>query len=295
MSLKPKGIIPAMITPLTRDGKVNEAALRKLVRYLINGGVHGIFAAGTSGEFYGLTKEQHKEVLQITMDEVKGRIPIYAGAAAITTKQVVELINIAEDVGVDAVSVLTPWFISLNQDELYHHYLTIAKHTKLPVILYNNPLKTGVNITSVTASRLADIENIVAIKDSSGDLTLTAEYIRTSQGKGFNTLSGRDTLIYSTLCLGGTGAISSCANVAPNICAKIYNKFIIEDTNKSREAQYQIAPLRIAFSLGSFPVVIKEALNLIGIEAGPCIEPVGKLDSEAKEQLRKILIDMKLI
>ncbi|MBZ4646214.1 MAG: 4-hydroxy-tetrahydrodipicolinate synthase [Petroclostridium sp.] len=295
MNFVPKGVLPAMITPLTKEGKINEKALRKLVNYLIDGGIHGIFAVGTTGEFYGLTPEEHREVLEITVDETKGRVPVYAGAAAITTKQVVKLVNIAEEVGVDAVSVLTPMFISPSQDQLITHYKTIAANTKLPILLYNNVPKTGVTITAATAAKLADVENIVGIKDSSGDFTLTGEYIRLTRGKNFHVLAGRDTLIHAALCYGGTGSIAACANVAPRLCADIYDKYMAGDIKGSLEAQYTLAPLRIGFTLGTFPTVIKEALELLGIEAGPCMDPVGPMSTEEKEQLKKILIQMGLL
>lgn len=295
MSFTPQGILPAMITPLTPEGKLNEKALRKLVNHLVAGGIHGIFAAGTTGEFYGLSLEEHRAVLEITKDEAKGRVPIYAGAAAITTRQVVELVHIAEEVGADAVSVLTPMFIKPNQNELYKHYETIAKSTSLPILLYNNLPKTGVTITAATAAKLADIKNIVGIKDSTGDLTLSGEYIRLTKGKNFHVLAGRDTLIHAVLCMGGAGAIAACANVAPRLCADIYDKYITGDIKGSLEAQYKLAPLRIAFDLGSFPTVIKEALELLGIEAGPCMAPVGPMTAEEKEQLKKVLTQMGLL
>jgi 4-hydroxy-tetrahydrodipicolinate synthase len=192
-----------------------------LIQYLLNGGVHGIFAIGTTGEFYALSEEEYRDVLVLTKEEVKGRVPVYAGANHITTRGSIRLAQIAEDVGVDALSVLTPMFISPNQEQLVKHYTEIAKSTKLPIILYNNLPKTGVTITAPTAMKLADIPNIVGIKDSTGDMTLTAEYIRLTRGKNFHVMIGRDTLIHACLCYGGTGAVAACANVAPRIVADI--------------------------------------------------------------------------
>lgn len=295
MNFEPKGILPAMITPLTKEGKVNEKALRKLINYLIDGGIHGIFAIGTTGEFYGLTHDEYRETIQITLDEVKGRVPVYAGASAITTKEVINLVNIAEECGVDALSVLTPMFISPNQDQLYTHYKTIAENTKLPILLYNNVPKTGVNITAATVEKLADIDNIIGIKDSSGDFTLTGEYIRRTRGKNFHVMLGRDTLIHAGLCYGAKGSVAACANVAPRLCADIYDKYMAGDREGSLEAQFTLAPLRLAFTLGTFPTVIKEALELLGIEAGPCMDPVGPMTDEEREQLKKVLINMGIL
>jgi 4-hydroxy-tetrahydrodipicolinate synthase len=184
---KPKGIIPAVITPLTREGKLNEKVLRQLLNYLIEGGVHGLFVVGTTGEFYGFTPEEKREIYKITVDEVLGRVPVYAGTNGITTRETVMLTQIAEECKVDAVSVLTPMFVSPSQDQLISHYHTIAENTGLPVILYNNPPKTSVSLTPGTVAKLAEIPNIVGIKDSSGEMTLTAEYIRLTQHLGFRT------------------------------------------------------------------------------------------------------------
>lgn len=295
MSFIPKGIIPALITPLTKEEKFNEKALRKLLNFTIDRGVHGVFVLGTTGEFYGLTPEEKKEIMQITMDEVKGRVPVYVGTGAITTKECIQLTQIAEECGVDAVSILTPLFIKPNQNEIYDHFKSIAETTSLPVVLYNNLPKTGVTITATTAAKLAEIKNIVGIKDSTGDMTLTGEYIRLTQEKDFSVLMGRDTMIHAALCYGATGSIASCANVAPRICADIYDKFLAGDLQGSLEAQYRLAPLRIAFTLGSFPTVIKEALELLGIEAGPCMAPVSPMTTEEKAQLKKVLTEMELL
>jgi 4-hydroxy-tetrahydrodipicolinate synthase len=151
-----------------------------------------------------------------------------------------------------------------------------------------------VNISANFVVRASKIENIVGIKDSSGDLTLTAEYIRRTDEK-FSVLAGRDTLIYGTLCYGGKGSIAATANVAPKVIVEIYEAFRAGDLKRSLEAQFRLAPLRLAFDLGTFPVVIKEALNMIGIDAGVGIPPVGGISPKAKEELREILKNMKLL
>lgn len=292
----PKGIIPAVITPLTAEEKFNEKAMRKLINYLIDGGVHGLFVTGTTGEFYGLTPEEKREILLVTMDETKGRVPVYAGTNGITTRESIMLTQMAEECKVDAVSVLTPMFVTPNQEQLFKHFKDIAKSTSLPVILYNNPPKTAVNLAPQTVAKLAEIPNIVSIKDSSGDLTLTAEYIRLTRHRNdFSVLMGRDTLIYGALCYGAVGSIASCANVAPRLCADIYEKYIAGDLEGALKAQFALAPLRIAFTIGTFPAVIKESLTLLGIEAGPCMDPAGPMTPSEREQLSKVLIEMGLL
>lgn len=292
----PRGIIPAVITPLTAEEKFNEKGMRKLINHLIDGGVHGLFVVGTTGEFYGLTPEEKREILLVTMDETRGRVPVYAGTNGITTRESVMLTQLAEECKVDAVSVLTPLFVTPNQEQLIKHYKSVAASTSLPVILYNNPPKTGVNITAATVAKLAEVSNIVSIKDSSGDLTLTADYIRLTKDRDdFSVLMGRDTLIYGALCYGATGSIASCANVAPRMCVDIYEKYVAGDLAGSLEAQFNLAPLRSAFTIGTFPAVIKESLILLGIEAGPCMDPAGPMTHDERQKLRQVLIGMGLI
>jgi len=282
-----------MVTPVTSAGKINVDALRKLTNYLIKGGVHGLFPIGSQGEFYALTFEEKKRVIEVVVEEARGRIPVYAGTGAVTTREAIALTKMAEKAGVTAVSVLTPYFIRPNEEELFEHYSAIAKATRLPVLLYNNPQRTGINISAGFVARASKINNIVGIKDSSGDLTLTSEYIRRTGGK-LSVLAGRDTLIYGTLCYGGKGAIAATANVAPGMVVEIYEAFQAGDWKRSLEAQFLLAPLRLAFDLGTFPVVIKEALNLLGIDAGVGIPPVGGMPPKAKGELKEILKKMGL-
>jgi 4-hydroxy-tetrahydrodipicolinate synthase len=283
-----------MVTPITADGKINTETLRKLTNYLIEGGVHGLFPVGTQGEFYALTFEEKKKVLEVVVEETQGRVPVYAGTGAITTREAVALTKMAESVGASAVSVITPFFVHPSDAELLEYYTAVAKSTRLPVLLYNNPGRTGVNISADFVVKASKVDNIVGIKDSSGDLTLTAEYIRRT-GETFSVLAGRDTLIYGTLCYGGKGAIAATANVAPKIIAEIYEAFMAGDMKRALSAQFRLAPLRLAFDLGTFPVVIKEALTLIGIEAGVGIPPVGGMKPEAKAELKEILKNMGLL
>ena len=266
MGFVPRGIIPPIITPLTDDGEVNYPVLRQMVNHLIDNGVHGLFPLGTTGEFYAFDDDTYRKILETVKDETRGRVPVYGGANHITTRGVIRLVKICEEVGVDAVSVLTPMFVSQTQDELYAYYKEIAESTSLPIILYNNKPKTNVTITPATVAKLAEIDNIVAVKDSTGDMTNAAEYIRlTRDNDNFHVLMGRDTLIHAALCYGATGAIASCANVAPRIAADIYDKFMEGDLKGSLDAQFELAPLRIACGMGTFPAVIKEGLVQQGI------------------------------
>lgn len=296
MYIKPKGIIPPIITPFTEDGEVNYEVLKQMVNHLIEEGVHGLFPVGTTGEFYAFDDETYRKIIVTVKEAANKRVPIYAGANHITTRGVIRQVKICEEIGVDAVSVLTPMFVSQTQEELYNYYYDIAKSTTLPIIMYNNKPKTNVTIAPETVAKLAEIPNIIAVKDSTGDMTNTAEYIRlTRNNPNFSVLMGRDTLIYAALCYGASGAIASCANVAPRIAADIYDKFVAGDLKGALEAQFKLAPLRIATNLATFPAIIKEGLIQEGYNVGKCLAPIGDVSKEAKEKLHKILKDMGLV
>ena len=199
----PEGIIIPVITPVDAQGKFNEPVYRQLIDFWADRGIDGVFPFGTTGEFYAFDNEVYRHVLEVTKDAVRGRMAVYAGANHITTAGAVELAKIAEEVGVDALSVLTPMFVSQTQDELLAYYTTIANATSLPIIIYNNKPKTNVTVAPATVRKLAQIKNIVGVKDSTGDMTNTEEYIRLTRDlPDFRVLVGRDTLIYAGLCYG---------------------------------------------------------------------------------------------
>ncbi len=294
MEFVPQGIIPAMVTPFTRDERLNETALGELVNRLIGDGVHGVFVLGSQGEYYALDAHEKQRALEVAVAAAAGRVPVYAGTGATTTREAVALTQMAERGGADAVSVITPTFITPSQGELYEHYREIAASTRLPVLLYSNPGRTGLQISVELAARLAQIDNVAGIKDSSGDLTTTAAFINATPAS-FRVFAGRDTLIFATLLYGGAGAVAASGNVAARHLVRIYDACIAGNMDAARAAQAEIAPLRAAFALGTFPAVIKEALLMTGLDAGPCRRPVGPLNDEAREQLRRVLRDLELV
>lgn len=293
---RPHGIIPPIITPMTGEGKFNEPVFRDMINHLIENGVHGIFPLGTTGEFYAFSNEEARHILEVAVEEAAGRVDVYAGASHITTRGTIELVKIAQEAGVDAVSVLTPMFITQTQEEIYEYYRAVADATTLPIIIYNNKPKTNVTVAPKTIARLAQIDNIVGVKDSTGDFTNTEEYLRLTRGmENFHVLLGRDTLIFAGLCYGASGAIASCANVAPRIAADIYDKYMAGDFEGAREAQFKLAPLRIACNMGTFPEVIKEGLMMEGFPVGKCLSPIAELKEDEKEKLAFVLKEMELI
>ncbi len=293
---EPKGIIPPVITPVNENNELMAEGLRNIIDHVISGGVHGIFVLGSTGEFYALDMKQKIRVIETAVEHTAGRVPLYIGASAITTRECCELVRISEKYGAQAVSVLTPMFVNPTEKELYDHYKEISEAADIPILLYNNPDRTGVNLSAALVEKLAGIPNIVGIKDSSGDMTLTSEYIRRTRGKGLNfkVIAGRDTMILAILAYGGAGAIAATANVLPKLVVQIYERYIKGDLKGALEAQYMLAPLRVAFSLGTFPSVIKDALNIIGVNVGAPIKPVQHLNEENMQKLRAIIDTQKV-
>ncbi len=294
MNLKPEGIIPPLVTPFSEDGSLNESMLRKVINYVLDAGVHGVFIAGSTGESYALDRKERIRAFEIAIEEVNERVPVYAGTAHITTAETVRLTAAAESVGADAVSIVTPFFITPNDQELYQHYKTVAESTRLPILLYNNPGRTGVHISIETIKALSKIENIVGMKDSSGDMTYINEVVRNTD-ENFHFFCGRDTLIFSSLVSGGSGAVPASANIAPRLIVELYNQFKQGNLEAAREAQFTLAPLRMAFNLGSFPVVLKEGMQMIGLDVGRTRPPILPMSPDKRDILKNILKNMGLI
>ncbi|WP_159520396.1 4-hydroxy-tetrahydrodipicolinate synthase [Sunxiuqinia indica] len=291
-----KGVIPPIITPVDNNENVDIVGLKRVIDHVINGGVHGVFALGSNGEFYALDHQNQEKALQATVEHVNGRVPVYSGAGAITTKECVALAKMAERSGADALTVLTPMFINPSETEMYQHFKTIAESTNLPVLLYNNPGKTTNNISVSLLKKLAAIDNIVGIKNTSLDFSQTVQYLHaTADNKNFKVLAGTDFYIYSTLTYGGVGCVAGTANVAPALVVDIYDKFLAGDHDGAREAQFKLMPLRAAYSYGSFPVVMKDCLNLMGLNVGHPVKPIDHCTEERMEALKKVLRDLHLI
>lgn len=286
------GVIPPIITPTTSDDKVNEVCLGEIVDHVIAGGVHGILSLGSNGEFYGLEKEEQQKAASITIEKAAGRVPVYLGIADITTRECVKWANGAEGMGASAVSALHPMFIGPNDEEMYQHFKAIAEATNLPVVLYNNPDRMRCGLSASLVERLSEIPNIVGVKESSGDMTLTAELIRRTRDRDFKVIAGRDILILSTLVYGGAGTVASSANIVPELVVDIYNKFKAGDMKGALEAQYKLAPMRMAYNLASFPVVTKDYMRLLGFDVGESILPNTRSNPENMKKLQALLNDL---
>src|SRR5215470_1559152 len=237
------GIIPPVATPMQPNEDLDLPRLKWFLDHLIKAGVHGVFVLGTNSEFYSLDEREKQEVIATAVAHVNKRVPVYAGTGAETTREVIRLTKMAEREGADGVSIITPYFVLPTQQEIATHYRRIAESTSLPVILYNNPGTCGgVKIDVDTVARLAQIPNILGVKDSSGDLQNTIEFIRVVPER-FSVMMGRDTLIYFALVAGARGAVAATANVAPRLLVSIYESFRRGDHAAAAAAQRRLNPL----------------------------------------------------
>jgi 4-hydroxy-tetrahydrodipicolinate synthase len=285
-----RGIIPPVVTPFTANQELDLPQLRRHIDWQLECGVHGIFVLGTTGEFYALDEGEKQAVVAAAVAHVGGRSQVFAGTGAETTREVVRLTKMAEKEGAAGVSVIAPYFIKPSQAELYEHFRRVAEGTKLPVVLYNNPATCGgLSIEPDTVARLAQLPNVVGIKDSSGDLQNTIEIMRSTPRDKFAVLNGRDTLILAALQAGAQGAIPASCNIAPDLCVGLYESFAKGDLHAAKEFQSRLHPVRMAMSLGTGNGAIKEALTLIGRPCGPNRWPIGSLADDKKARLMGIL------
>ena len=287
-----KGIIPPIVTPMNEDESVNEKELRNQVNRQIKGGIHGLFPFGTNGEGYILNEKEKEVVLSIVIDETKGRVPVYAGTGCISTKDTIRQSQMAESLGADVLSIITPSFAAASQNELYDHYKAVAEAVDMPIVLYNIPARTGNALAPATVAKLSKIPNIVGAKDSSGNFDNMHQYIeQTRDSKDFAVLSGNDSLILWNLLAGGTGGIAGCANVFPEVMASIYNYFAAGDLENARKAQDSIRSFRGCFKYGNPNTIVKTAVNLLGYPVGKCRAPFNQVPEEGIEALKKVLAE----
>jgi 4-hydroxy-tetrahydrodipicolinate synthase len=285
---RPEGIMPALVTPFTDDGKsIDEKRLRALVNHCLELGVHGVVPCGTTGEFVNLTTEEKRRVIKIVVDEVNGRVPVVAGTGASGTQEAVEMTKYAKDVGATAALIVTPYYLKPADRGIYEHYQTIASEVDLPIILYNIPQCTGLELPWQMVEDLAQIPNIVGVKDSSGQLKFILAVLEKVRDK-LNVLCGHDEVVVAGLAAGCSGAILASANVIPDVWIQIYNHIKKNELQQARELQYKVQKIARIIA-GSGAVGTKEALNMIKVKVGPVRKPLsfgGELTYEAKEELR---------
>lgn len=270
-----RGVIVPILTPINDNEFIDEVMLRDQVNYVIDGGVLGILAFGSNGEFYVIEEDEMERGLKIMIDQAAGRVPVYFGIGAISTKKCCRLAKMAAVSGAAGISILQPMFLKPTEDELFLHFKTIAESVpETPVLLYNNPGRVNYTMSGGLVERLAhEVPNIVGMKDTSGDITQTSEFIRRTRDVGFKVFGGKDTLLYASLCHGAVGGVCTAANFMPELIVDVYNKYVAGDLEGSLEAQFKLNPVRLSMDGASFPVAAKDMANLRGRNIGVPYKP----------------------
>lgn len=290
-----KGAGVAIVTPFTQDDKVNFEELGKMIDFQIAGGTDAIIICGTTGESSTLTHEEHDECIKFAAEHTAGRVPVIAGTGSNSTAEAIRLSTHAQNNGADALLLVTPYYNKATQKGLIQHYTAIANSVDLPIILYNVPSRTGVNILPQTAVTLAkNVKNIVAVKEASGNISQVAELAALADGC-IDIYSGNDDQVVPLLSLGGVGVISVLSNVMPKLTHDMVMSYLNGDVKLSRQLQLSVMNLNKALFCEVNPIPVKEALNMMGWNAGAVRSPLCEMEPQHKELLRKELAAMKLI
>lgn len=293
-----KGVVVPMITPIDSDERIDETRFRRQVDYIIDGGLQGILVFGSNGEFYQVEEDEMERALKLAVDQAAGRVPVYFGIGAINTKKCVRLAKMAAANGAAAVSILQPMFLKPTQAELFLHFKTIAAAIPdTPVLLYNNPGRVGYGLTAALISKLAhEVDNIVGMKDTSGDITLTEECVRLNRDVDFKVFGGKDTLLYASLCVGAVGGVCTAGNFMPELIGDVYAKYIAGDMAGALEAQFKLNPVRLSMDPASFPVAAKDMAALRGMDVGdPYLPNLPTPEGPVLEGIRSAMREAGLI
>ena len=286
-----KGCGTAIATPFTEDG-INFKEFKKLIEYQIEQGIDSIIVCGTTGESATMTNEERKSVIKFVVDTVNKRIPVIAGTGANNTKAAIELSKYAENIGADGLLIVTPYYNKTTQDGLVTHYSAIANQVSIPIILYNVPSRTGININPETCYELSKIDNIVAIKEASGNISQIAKIASLCKDELY-IYSGNDDQVIPILSLGGIGVISVLSNIEPKFMHDMVINFLNNNFDQALKKQLKSLPLIDMLFCEVNPIPIKEALNIVGYNYGIPRLPLVKLTENNKEKLKKILKDFK--
>jgi len=282
-----KGAITALVTPF-KNGRIDEEAYRALIDRQIREGIHGLVPCGTTGESPTLSHDEHKRVVSICIDQVKKRVPVVAGAGSNSTAESLELTQHVQDAGADYALIITPYYNKPTQEGLYQHYKTIASQTKIPIVVYNVPGRTSLNLLPETMARLSELPNIVGLKDATGDLKQGAKTLELC-GDKIAVLSGDDFTVLPLLAIGGQGVISVVSNVVPADMAGMCNAFFKGDLAAARKLHFKMWPLMEAMFYETSPTPVKTALKMIGQITGEVRQPLCPLSQANETRLRQVM------
>jgi 4-hydroxy-tetrahydrodipicolinate synthase len=282
-----KGAFTAIVTPF-KNGRLDEEAYRELIEFQVKGGIHGIVPCGTTGESPTLSHAEHKRVVETCIDQVNKRVPVIAGSGSNNTAEALELTQHAEKAGADAALMITPYYNKPTQEGLYQHYKTVASQTKIPIVVYNVPGRTSLNLLPETMARLAELPSIVGLKDATGDLKQGCKTLELCSDK-ITVLSGDDFTTFPLLCVGGKGVISVVSNAVPGDMAGMCNAFFAGDLARARTLHYKMWPLTEAMFFETNPVPVKTALKLMGKITGEVRQPLCPMSAANEDKLRQVM------
>ncbi|MFW6245054.1 MAG: 4-hydroxy-tetrahydrodipicolinate synthase [Fibrobacterota bacterium] len=283
-----RGCYVAIVTPFTKDGKLDEEGLRSNIEYLISKGAAGIVPCGTTGESATLDWQEHNRVVDIAVEQAKGRVQVIAGAGSNNTKEAINAAQHAKEKGADAILTITPYYNKPTQEGLYQHFKAIAENVDVPMVLYNVPGRTGVNMLPETVERLCELKSVAAIKEASGSVAQVSEIHRRC-GDRVTILSGDDGLTLPTLACGGKGVISVIGNIVPDKMGSMIDSFLNGDTSTALKIHEELLPLSQIVFIEANPVPIKACMDHLGLAAGPVRLPLVSMKEDNKKQLLSVL------
>jgi len=285
---KLEGVYTAQVTPFTKDYELDEETLRNHVNYLIQCGMHGLVTTAGCGEFVNLSDDERKRVLEVTIEEAKGRLPVIMGVLSINKRHALSLIKFAKKSGADGALVPPPYYIKPSMEGVYTYFKELAEESGLPIILYNIPGRTGINLDPDLVRRLADVKGIVGLKECNRDLTHFCEVVRAG-GDKFSVLAGDDDYLYGGLLHGAKGAIMAGSNLAPEASLKIYEEFCKGNIDEARKAHFRLLPLIKAWLIQNHPGPLKEGMAMVGRPVGPARKPLHQMTDKERATLREAL------
>ncbi|WP_348303969.1 4-hydroxy-tetrahydrodipicolinate synthase [Methanothrix sp.] len=284
------GVLPAIITPFHEDKSLDEEGLKRNVEYLSKTGIAGMVPCGTTGEAATLTFEEHKRVIEIAVEN--STVPVIAGTGSNNTREAVELTCHAAEAGADAALLITPYYNKPNDRGMFEHFKTVAEKCDIPIVLYNVPKRTGIDLKPELVAKLSRIKNIVAIKEASGSLSQLSQIIEQTWGSDFSVLCGDDDLTLPAMALGAKGVISVVANVAPRKTVAMVDAMMKGDLEKARSLHYELAPLVRAMFLETNPIPVKTAHKYLGLAGGPLRLPLGEMAADKEKMLKELLVTL---
>lgn len=289
------GAFTALVTPFDERDEVDEEGLRENIEFQIKEGIHGLVPTGSTGECATLSYEEHKRVVEITVDAARGKVPVLAGTGSNSTREAIMLTQHAKEAGADGALLVVPYYNKPTQRGLYEHFKKIAETVDIPQVLYNIPSRSAVNLEPETMAKLAKLENVVGVKEASGDMKQVSKIIELTRDEDFFVISGNDSDTLEIMRLGGIGVISVASNIVPRKVVELVECLQVKDYDRAKRINEELAPLFKGLFIETNPGPVKMAMNWMGMAAGKPRLPLVELEPENQEKLRRILADAGLV